>query len=106
MAPTEVIELKPQACSCGQAEVPDTTPYDTHQVIERPEIQMTVSPLFLGTLLPLQPAGVLVMDARISWQVPHPWSRGQAMMTPEDRTSCRREALLALMVERQGQIAE
>jgi hypothetical protein len=43
VAPTEVIDVKPQACSWGQAECPDTRPYDTHQVIERPEIQMTVS---------------------------------------------------------------
>src|SRR6266511_1460636 len=57
-----VTKVKPQACACGQAECPDIRPYSTHQVIERPEIQMTVSPLFLGTLLPLQPAGVLVRD--------------------------------------------
>jgi transposase len=42
LAPTEVIEVKPPACACGQTEFPDTTPYYTHQVIELPEIQMIV----------------------------------------------------------------
>src|SRR5215831_1976379 len=56
----EVIKVTPQACSCGQAEYPDTRPADTHQVLERPEIRMTVRPLCLGTLLPLQLAGALV----------------------------------------------
>jgi hypothetical protein len=74
---TEVIEATPQACSCGKAECPDTRSCDTHQVIVLSEIQMTVSPL-----LPLQP----VRDARVSWQVPQPWSLWQALMAPEDRT--------------------
>ena len=43
LAPTEVIEVKPEACACGQQEFPATTPYYTHQVIELPEIQMAVT---------------------------------------------------------------
>jgi hypothetical protein len=96
VAPTEVINVKPQACSCGQTECPNTRPYHTHEVIERPESQMTVSPLSLKLLLPLQPDGVLVLDARVRGQVPQPWSRWQALLTPEDRTSCCREDLLPL----------
>jgi transposase len=42
LAPTEVIEVKPAACACGQTACLDTTPYYTHQVIERPEIPMHV----------------------------------------------------------------
>jgi transposase len=42
LAPTEVIEVKPPACACGQTKFPETSPYYTHQVIELPEIQMTV----------------------------------------------------------------
>jgi transposase len=38
LVPTEVIEVKPEACACGQTEFPATTPYYTHQVIELPEI--------------------------------------------------------------------
>ncbi len=78
---TEVIEATPQACSCGKAECPDTRSYDTHQLMVLSEIQITVSPL-----LPLQPDGVPVRDARVSWQVPQPWSLWQALMAPEDRT--------------------
>jgi transposase len=42
LAPTEVIEVTPEPCACGQREFPATTPYHTHQVIELPEIQMAV----------------------------------------------------------------
>lgn len=42
LAPTEVIEVKPSACACGQTDFLDTSPYVTHQVIELPEIQMHV----------------------------------------------------------------
>ena len=42
LAPTEVIEIKPSACACGQTAYLDTSPYYTHQVLERPEIQMRV----------------------------------------------------------------
>lgn len=42
LAPTAVIEVKPSACACGQTECVDTSPDSTHQVIERPAIQMRV----------------------------------------------------------------
>jgi transposase len=45
LTPTEVIEVKPEPCACGQREFPATTPYHTHQVIELPEIQMAVKHL-------------------------------------------------------------
>jgi hypothetical protein len=47
LAPTDVIEVKPQACTCGQTEFPDTRPYYAHQVIEFPEIQMAVRHIVL-----------------------------------------------------------
>jgi transposase len=47
LAPTEVIELKPESCPCGQTEFPATTPYSTHQVIELPNIQMVVKHMVL-----------------------------------------------------------
>ena len=47
LAPTEVIELKPEACACGQTEFPTTTPYHTYQVVELPEIQMVVKHIVL-----------------------------------------------------------
>jgi transposase len=47
LAPTEVIEVKPAPCGCGQREFPDTQPYYTHQVIELPEIQMAVTHVIL-----------------------------------------------------------
>ena len=40
--PTEVIEVQPPACGCGQTAFPDAHPDDTHQVIEWPDLQMTV----------------------------------------------------------------
>ena len=40
LAPTEIIEVKPSACACGQTACLDTSPYYTHQVIELPDIQM------------------------------------------------------------------
>lgn len=42
LVPTEGIEGTPSACACGQPACLDTSPYDTHQVIERPEIPMHV----------------------------------------------------------------
>jgi transposase len=42
LAPTEVIEVKPPACACGQTACLDSSPYYTHQVLELPEIQMIV----------------------------------------------------------------
>jgi transposase len=47
LAPTEVIEIKPETCSCGAREFPATTPYYTHQMIELPEIQMAVTHVVL-----------------------------------------------------------
>jgi transposase len=42
LEPTQVIEVTPEACPCGQREFPETTPYHTHQVLELPPIQMQV----------------------------------------------------------------
>jgi transposase len=47
LAPTEVIEVTPDVCVCGQREFPATMPYHTHQVIELPEIQMAVTHVVL-----------------------------------------------------------
>jgi len=47
LTPTEVVEVKPSACACGQTEFPETHPYYTHQVIELPEIQMVVTHVVL-----------------------------------------------------------
>jgi transposase len=47
LEPTEVIEVTPDACACGQQGFPTTTPYYTHQVIELPEIQMQVTHMVL-----------------------------------------------------------
>jgi transposase len=47
LAPTEVIEVRPAPCACGQREFPDTHPYYTHQVIELPEIRMAVKHVIL-----------------------------------------------------------
>jgi transposase len=47
LAPTEVIELKPESCPCGQTEFPATTPYSTQQVIDLPDIQMVVKHMVL-----------------------------------------------------------
>jgi transposase len=47
LTPMEVIEVKPEACACGQWEFPATTPYYTHQVIELPEIHMQVTHVVL-----------------------------------------------------------
>jgi transposase len=42
LVPTEVLEVKPERCDCGQWEFPAITPYYTHQQIELPAIQMVV----------------------------------------------------------------
>jgi transposase len=47
LAPTEVIEVRPAPCACGQREFPETQPYYTHQVIELPEIRMAVKHVIL-----------------------------------------------------------
>ena len=47
LAPTQVIEVKPDACLCGQREFLEATPYHTHQVIELPPIQMQLTHVIL-----------------------------------------------------------
>ncbi|HXH08199.1 MAG TPA: IS66 family transposase [Alphaproteobacteria bacterium] len=47
LAPTEVIEVNPDPCLCGQTEWPDPTPSYIHQGIELPAIQMVVKHLVL-----------------------------------------------------------
>jgi transposase len=47
LTPTEVVEVMPDVCSCGQQRFPATTPYHTHQVIELPEIRMAVTHVVL-----------------------------------------------------------
>jgi hypothetical protein len=47
LAPMEVIAVTSEACPCGQTELPETTPYYTHQVIELPDIQMVVKHVVL-----------------------------------------------------------
>jgi transposase len=47
LVPTEIIEVMPEACRCGQREFPAPTPYHTHQVIELPEIHIQVMHVIL-----------------------------------------------------------
>jgi len=47
LEPTEVIEVRPTGCPCGQREFPETTAYYTHQVIELPELQVAVTHVVL-----------------------------------------------------------
>jgi hypothetical protein len=47
LVPTEIIEVTPEACPCGQRELHAPTPYHTHQVIELPEILMQVTHVVL-----------------------------------------------------------
>jgi transposase len=47
LEPTEVLEVMPAACPCGQQDFAATTPYYTHQVIELPEMQMSVTHVVL-----------------------------------------------------------
>ena len=47
LAPTEVIEVTPDVCVCGQQEFPEARAYYTHQVIKLPEIQMAVTHVVL-----------------------------------------------------------
>ena len=42
LVPTEVLEVKPTRCDCGQREFPAVTSYYTHQQIELPAFQMVV----------------------------------------------------------------
>lgn len=43
LEPTETVPLKPEKCSCGNTDFPETQPYHTHQEIELPEIKMKVT---------------------------------------------------------------
>ena len=47
LAPTEIIQVKPKPCACGQRKFSATTPYYTHEVVELPEIQMAVTHVVL-----------------------------------------------------------
>jgi transposase len=42
LEPTEVLDYKPERCSCGNKHFCEVKPYYTHQVIEFPELQMEV----------------------------------------------------------------
>jgi transposase len=42
LKPSQIEPLKPESCSCGNTDFPETQPYYTHQYIELPEIQMEV----------------------------------------------------------------
>jgi len=43
LTPTEEKVIKPESCSCGNSHFPETEPYYTHQEIELPKIEMTVT---------------------------------------------------------------
>ena len=43
LAPTSVLEVRPEPCACGNTEFTVTSPYYTHQVIELPPIAMEVT---------------------------------------------------------------
>jgi len=43
LEPTEEKVIKPESCSCGNNDFPETEPYYTHQEIELPKIEMTVT---------------------------------------------------------------
>jgi len=43
LEPTEVKNLTPEVCICGNTRFDNTSPYYTHQVIELPEIEMEVT---------------------------------------------------------------
>jgi transposase len=43
LPPTTVQELRPERCACGHTAFALTTPYQTHQVIELPSIEMEVT---------------------------------------------------------------
>jgi transposase len=47
LEPTEVIEVQPPACGCGQTMFPEACPDYTHQVIARPDLQMRVQHVVL-----------------------------------------------------------
>jgi len=43
LEPTEIMNLVPEACICGNTQFDITSPYYTHQVIELPKIEMEVT---------------------------------------------------------------
>lgn len=43
LEPTEKVPVKPEICSCGNIDFPETRPYHTHQEIELPRIKMQVT---------------------------------------------------------------
>jgi transposase len=47
LQPTEIQELFPEPCSCGCAEYEQSEPYYTHQVIELPNIELSVLHIIL-----------------------------------------------------------
>ena len=47
LEPTEVKNMVPEACICGNTHFDNTNPYYTHQVIELPEIKMEVTHFIL-----------------------------------------------------------
>jgi hypothetical protein len=47
LAPTQVIEVTPEPCACGQREFSVTTPDDTPQVIELREMAIQIEQLIL-----------------------------------------------------------
>jgi hypothetical protein len=61
LEPTEVIEVKPEVCPCGQREFPETTPYYTHQVLELPAIRMHGTHVVLHEACCLQCARIIKM---------------------------------------------
>ena len=44
---TETILVKPERCSCGNTDFPETEPYHTHQEIELPKIKMDITHFIL-----------------------------------------------------------
>ena len=47
LEPSETVPVKPERCSCGNTDFPDTEPFYTHQKMELPEIQMEVTHFIL-----------------------------------------------------------
>ena len=47
LEPTETISVKPEICSCGNTDFPETEPYHTHQEIELPKIKMDITHFIL-----------------------------------------------------------
>lgn len=51
MMPTEIVNLKPECCPCGNRHFPKTKPFYIHQVIELPEIKMDVTHFHLHSAI-------------------------------------------------------